>query len=270
MSVNAKYAAAGLIGVFGFVAAAGAAGEAAQPEAGEQAGVPVESLDEDWRPSLLRGWNGSITLGLSGSEGNTESLNFRVDVAGERLTEEIETRLSLSYRYGQDDGDENENRFEARARNDWRFEDSRWRFFVEAAYFHDEFQVWRNAASVFAGPGYEIIRNDRTQLVGRVGVGGRYEDDGPAEGFKPEGLVGLDFSHQITERQRVTARATYFPSFDDFGEFRLENQAAWEILVDPEVNLLLKVGIEHRYDSQPGDDFEENDIDYFITLGWTF
>jgi hypothetical protein len=42
-------------------------------------------------------------------------------------------------------------------------------------------------------------------------------------------------------------------------------RAAYEILIAPEWGLTLRLGIQDRYDSDPGD-AKRNDFDYFSTL----
>jgi hypothetical protein len=47
-------------------------------------------------------------------------------------------------------------------------------------------------------------------------------------------------------------------------------KAGWEIVVDPEVNMTLKLGVEDRYNDNPGPDRKKNDIEYFALLAWSF
>jgi len=85
----------------------------------------------------------------------------------------------------------------------------------------------------------------------------------------PEGVLSADFTHKLNDRNSLFANVDYFPDLSEFGEFRTVAKAGWETIVDPETKLNLKLGIEHRYDSDPGD-AEASEVDYFVTLGWTF
>lgn len=223
-----------------------------------------------YTPSWLEAWEGSVQVGLAGSDGNTEQVSFRTGIAATRKTERLETSFGLNYLYAKSDGEESANRLDISLRNDWLIKDSRWRLFALAQYEHDEFQNWDHRIGGFVGVGYEFIKRENTTLVGRAGVGGSQLIGGDDEGFRPEALLGLDFAHRINERQRFTASTDYFPSLDDMGEFRWINRAAWEVTVDPETNMFLRLGAEHRHDSDPGDGFKQNDLDYFLTLGWSF
>ena len=224
--------------------------------------------------SFWSGWDASVELGITGSDGNSENFNFRTAVDAERLTERMETRLGLSYKYATQDGAQNTSRFELNGRNDWLFPDSRWRTFVQGSYEFDEFQDWDSRITGFGGVGYELIRPEDQEadmsLLARAGVGGSQTIGGSDETFRPEGLLGLDYNWNIKEGQRFYVTTELYPSFGDVGEFRWHTNAGYEIVLDAESNLYLKLGLEDRYDSSPGAGAKRNDIDYFVTLGWKF
>ncbi len=253
------------------LAAAKADLAAAESEASAAGGVPADpGAQPAYTPSWLEGWEGSVEVGLAGSDGNTEQVSFRMGVNAARKTERIETKFGANYLYVKSDGDETANRFDLSLRNDWLLKDSRWRLFAEGRYENDQFQNWDHRISGFLGVGYEFIKREKTTLVGRAGIGGSQEIGGDDEGFHPEALLGLDFGHKINERQKLVASTDFYPSLDDMGEFRWVNKAAWEVTVDPETNMFLRVGAEHRHDSDPGEGFKQNDLNYFLTLGWSF
>ncbi len=229
----------------------------------EPADVPTPSKP---RLGWLEGWEGSFDLGLSGSEGNTERLSLRTGFSAKRLTDETSTTIDARYFYAKDGGATSDNKFRLDLRNDWLpDEGSRWRPFIQSSLEWDQFQDWDVRLTAHAGLGYEFIKTDTTLFVGRVGLGFAREFGGEDHDFHLEGLLGADFEHRISDRQKITATADYFPNLSDFGEFRIVAKAAWEILLDPESNIALKIGVEDRYDSDPGD-AKRNDLDYFATI----
>ncbi|MGP1345792.1 MAG: DUF481 domain-containing protein [Phycisphaerales bacterium] len=235
-------------------------------------GPDAESLDAtpDSPLSLFRGWEFEAAVGLNGSEGNSESFNLRAGFDALRETDRTKTALALSYNYESAGGDKTADRFLSTLRNDWKFQDSRWRFFAEGEFEYDAFQDWDWRWSAFAGPGYAFIDNDKTFLLGRVGLGVNQFVGGENDDVTPEALIGLEFDHKFTERQSFESDVTLFPDLDDTGEYRLVSSAAYSILVDPETNMSLKVGVEDRYNSNPGSGSEKNDLDYFLLLVWSF
>lgn len=234
----------------------------AQPE--EEAEVPADPT------SWSQGWEWAASVAMTGSSGNTENFGARAAIDGERNTSDYETSLSLSYIYGTSDGTKNTSRGQLALRNDWLTE-GKWRYFAEGKYEYDEFQIWEHRLSGAVGVGYELIKNDKQTLIGRVGVGGSYEMGGAAkEEFVPEGLIGLDWEYKISDNSTLTASTTYYPSFDDLGEFRWNNNAGLEVVMDAETGMTLNTGFEHRHDSDPGSGFKPNDLNYYMGLGWKF
>lgn len=244
----------------------------AQPDAPapEAEAPPADPVPEPTL-SFWRGWKRTVDLGMIGSDGNSETFGARGAFGMERKVEKMETTIGLTYVYNTDNGEKTKSRGELTARNEWLFgKDSRWGFFAEAKVEYDEFQDWDWRLSGFVGPSYAFIKNDKTLLRGRVGAGGSYEIGGDDQKFEPALLLGLDFEHAFNERNKVFASAEYLPSLSDFPEYRVNSKAGWEILVDEKSGANLKLGVIDRYDSDPGDGFKSNDIEYFATLGWSF
>lgn len=221
--------------------------------------------------SIWKGWSGSVEGGLNGSDGNSESLNIRAAFNAQRKSDTMETKFRSEYSYATNGGEKEKNRWFNELRNDWLLgTDKRWSFFALGQVEYDDFQDWNWRLSAFVGPGYKLVKTDKTTLNARAGAGLTKYIGGETNEIIPEGLLALDVEHQLTERQKLTGSFEYYPSFKQFSEYRIVARAGWEILVDPAVNMMLKLGVEDRYDSNPGDGFKKNDIDYFAMIGWKF
>jgi putative salt-induced outer membrane protein YdiY len=235
-----------------------------QPESDAQDEIPADPS------SWTDGWDWNASAGFSGASGNNENFSARVSVGGQRNTSKYETSLSLSYLYGTSDGTKNTARGEFKIHNDW-LTDGKWRYFAQGGYEYDEFQAWQHRFSGAGGVGYEFINDDKTTLIGRAGLGGSYEAGSAAdEKFIPEGLLGLDWTYQLSTNTSLKASTTYYPSFDEFGEFRWNSGAGIEVILDSETGMTMNAGIEHRHDSQPGTGIKPNDVDYYMGVGWKF
>ena len=134
---------------------------------------------------------------------------------------------------------------------------------------YDEFKAYDLRVSLDTGVGYQFIKNDATSLIGRVGGGTTREIDGPDDTFIPESVFGLEGEHKLNKRQKLCASVEYRPDVTDFGNYRLNAKADWEVLLDEETHLSMKVGVLDRYDSY-ADGFKPNDIDYTLALLWSF
>lgn len=236
----------------------------AQPE-----GAPAEQGEPgffDWDA-----WEKSVDLGLAGSSGNSENLNFRVQLGAERKTSKMETTATMLYRLASSDGDKTENRFRFDVRNDWLPpEGSKIRWWAKGSYEYDEFQDWDSRVSGAAGIGYEFIKNDKHTLVGRLGFGGSQTYGGSNDDFRPEAVAGLDYVYDIKDGQQFKAGTELLLDVSDVDFYRLNSYAQYEVLVDAESNMVFKTGVAHRYDSEPGAGADKSDLDYYATLGWKF
>lgn len=216
-------------------------------------------------------WEKSVDIGLNGASGNSENVNFRINLGAERNTDKMETKLNALYRLTTSDGDETENRFRFDVRNDWLPpEGSKIRWWAQASYEFDEFQAWDSRISGAAGIGYEFIKNDKHTLVGRLGFGGSQTYGDMDEDFRPEAVAGLDYTWNIKDGQQFTAGTEVFLDVSETENFRANSYAQYEVLLDAESNLTFKTGVAHRYDSEPGATAERSDVEYYASMGWKF
>lgn len=238
---------------------------AAQGEAtGEEVPPPNESI------FTADGWKGNVNLGLNGSTGNNENFNVRAAVSANKETLRNEALFDLTYTYGSSDGDTDQNELDANARYDWLLRDSPWRVFIIGSYEYDEFQDWDHRVTIGPGVGYQAIKTERTDLLLRGAVLAVREFGGSDDDWRAELNPGLDFAHQITERQSFVSTLDFYSDVSELGDYRFIGSAAWRIEVDPENNLFLEIGVEDEYDSDPGPDTKKNDFSYYASLGWSF
>lgn len=214
-------------------------------------------------------WEGSFELGLDGTEGNSNTLNFRFGFDVERKTDDHVFSLDLDYNKKTTEGEEATNR----AFLDWRLErllaPSPWTMFVHETVEYDEFQAFDARVAVDAGFGYRIVESKRGKLAARLGAGFSREIGGPDDTYIPEAVFGLDFEHRLSKRQKFTLSNEFAPDVTAWNDFRLNTQAGWKVLIDEEMNLSLKLSVLNRYDSTPHG-AEANDVDYSAVLLWSF
>ncbi|MEK6237230.1 MAG: DUF481 domain-containing protein, partial [Planctomycetales bacterium] len=206
-------------------------------------------------------WAGSLEFGLNGSEGNAQSLSFRV---GADLTRETETHVikaDVVYTQTNANSVTTQNNALSNLRFERLFADSPWSFFVASSGEYDEFKAFDYRISANSGLARTLIETDIASLRGKFGAGFSHEIGGPDDSYVPEAVFGLELERQINALQKFTAKADYFPDLGEFGEFRLVFDAGWEVILDEETNLSLKIGVIDRHDSTPNGR-RANDFDY--------
>lgn len=243
---------------------------AAGPQSKTQDPLP-EAADE---PGFFawKSWKKSLTFGLNGSNGNSDYVSGNAKLTLDRAVPEMKTHLDAVYRNARRDEENTENRLRINLQNDWMPKAwDKWRVWAKGTYEYDEFQNWDHRVSAHAGLGYDFVKLPETTLVWRGGLGGTQAFNGSNDDFRPEALLtGLDYVHQIKDNQRVAAGTELFFDISDTREYRINTGVDWEITLDKESGLILRTGVDHRYDSNPGGTAESSDLDYSMSLGWRF
>lgn len=213
-------------------------------------------------------WSGRLQLGLSGSRGSTDSDSARIVATAKRDGENSILSLRSTYQQTRRDGDRTENRFTARARNEWLRGESKWSGFLESEIELAEFLDYDARLRGGAGLVYRFVDDDKTLFSTRLGLGASRQFNSSNEEIDPEAIIALAFSHQFTERQRIELSAEYFPDLRDTEDYRADLRAGWEIGLNDENNLKLRLSLEDRYNSSASTD--KNNIDYFAELVYEF
>lgn len=217
---------------------------------------------------LPKEWETSFELGVNGSEGNSQTVNFLTSAKLKRKVAWSDLKVDFTYAQASAEGVENKNYAQFGARHDWLFEESPWSLFGQTRLTYDRFQAFDLRLVLNGGLGYQFIENDATDLKGRFGAGVSHEFNSPDERWIPEAVFGMDFEHKLSARQKLRGTVEYFPQWDAFNDFRLRVDTGWEILLDEATNMSLKLGVIDRYDSTPNGS-KPNDLIYSLMLLWS-
>jgi putative salt-induced outer membrane protein YdiY len=251
------------------------------PQAAEQIGptplvAPVEQrilpLDPGWQvwsPTFWDPWEGNVELGLSGTDGNSETFNVRFGLNAKHKTDRLVQTLQVTSIQKSADGITTANTALIDGRLEWPLLAERWTYFVHGLWEYDEFKAFQYRVSGDTGLGYQMIKSEPTNLLLRSGISASHEVGGPEDEVTPELLFGGEYKHKFNPTHSISAKVDYYPNVTDFGDFRLNSQAAWEIALSQAWGLSLKLSVIDRYDSTP-QGAKPNDLDYSTLLLWTF
>lgn len=212
-------------------------------------------------------WETSIEVGINGYDGTTESMSMRVGGHLQRKTDWNKVDLQLLYNQTSSEGTQTQNNAVFDGRHDWLLGESPWTLFVATSLLYDEFQAFDLRFAANGGVGYQLIETERTNLIGRFGAGTSREFGGPDDRWVPEALLGAEYDFAISDCQKLYAKVDYFPDWADFASYRVVSDAGWELVVDAETNLSLKLSVNDRYDSTPNG-AEPNLLNYAVLLLW--
>lgn len=236
--------------------------------------IPDGSLPiEPPAPPPPRVWKGGFEFGLNGSDGNSDVLSLRFGANADRKVERNAFHVDALYTITRQDGTTKQNQAILNARDEILFPDSPWSVFAAVQTEYDEFRSYDLRAGAYAGLSYRWIKTDVTTLKTRLGAGAVREFDtranGPPDRWVPEAVVGGDYNHRFTDRQSLVSSMDVFPNLSSLGQFRVRARAGYEIVISPEHGMVLRLGVQDRYDSNPGP-AKRNDLNYFVTLLFRF
>lgn len=230
--------------------------------------IPSSAWDF-WSPTFWDPWEGSVELGLNGTEGNTQTFNVRFGLKAKHKTDYLVRSLEFTSIQKTASGVTTANTALLDGRIEWPMPKSRWNYYIHGLIEYDQFKAFDYRISADTGPGYEFIQTERTTWIGRAGVSASYEIGGPNDEVSPEVAFGSEFKHRFNEMHSINAKVDYYPNVTDFADFRLNTQAGWEIALSKVWGLSLKLSVIDRYDSTP-QGARPNDLDYSTLLIWVF
>lgn len=194
-------------------------------------------------------WDSGLELGVNGATGSSESTSLRTGGFIKRKSERTKLDFSAYYNKTKSGGAETQNNAQFDIRNDWFNNNTRWTFFSTGSLFYDEFQPFDVQMNANLGVGYRFIKRPDLNLVGRLGAGAAREYGMVADQWKPEGLLGVNYDHQLVENQKLSVKVEYLPEWEDDRNYRLVTDIGWEVELMRPSNLSLKFAATDRYDS---------------------
>lgn len=218
-------------------------------------------------------WFGGFEFGINGSQGNADVLNLRLGGLVDYKTPGNLFHADLLYTLTRQDGMTNQNQALLNARDEILFKNSPWGVFTSAQVEYDQFRQYDFRAGGYAGLSYQWVRTESTLFKTRVGAGAVREEslgtDGLPGRWVPEALAGMDFNYRFTDRQGFVSSVDVYGNLSRLGQYRVRARAGYEILLDPKYGMVLRLGVQDRYDTLPGLS-RRNDLNYFATLLFKF
>lgn len=217
-------------------------------------------------------WRGSADIGLNGASGNTNVFSGRTNWHVERKTDRNLFITDFQYNYLRQDGNTDQQQAILNTRDEIPFVGKPWSLFSAGQIEYDELRDYRFRVGQYAGVGYLVADATHCLFRVRAGAGANRElgVDGAENQWVPEAVFGYDLRYRFDERNALASVLDYYPRIDKLaGQFRVRARVAYEVIIDPDKGTVVRVGVQDRYDSNPGNSFR-NDLTYFVTFGLKF
>ena len=215
--------------------------------------------------------SGSAETGLNGASGNADLFNFRAAADATRRAADNVFTTDFLYTYTQANSVTTLQQALLNARDEVLFAGSPWSLFASTNVEFDELRAYKFRVGVYAGVGYTFVDDADVTFKVRAGAGAVRElgSGGLADRWVPEAVFGYDLRYAINDRSSFLSILDFYPRIDDFSKYRVRFRVGYENVLDPANGVVLRVGVQDRFDSDPGN-AKRNDVTYFMTLGVKF
>lgn len=226
--------------------AVGLGGLWAAPLPAQEADAPPAPADSDEEPHP---WTGSADLGLTVTEGNSESLSFSLGGEASRRLEHERWAFSLSYVRTTEDGEEVTDQGSFQGGYDY--------FASERLFFASSFRAGFNKPAGLSrrlapglGVGYAFIDGEEASLSlegGGSWIQDRFVNDSTADAFYVSFREGFELT--LSETTRLTQELRWDPQVSDFSDYLLHAEATLTTRISDLFGL--RVTFRDDYDSTP-------------------
>ncbi len=221
-----------------------------------------------------RGWRGSVELGFTLTEGNSETTNLSAGTTGIHRGARQRWTFSGTFLRATSGGDETANRGSLEGQYDF-FPLDRWFVFGRLRLGYNRPAGILRRIAYGAGAGYVLVESARFDVAGEAGatlIAERFENDSTSHA--PFGSIGERVEWRLSEHARLAHSATLQPKFEDPGTFLARGELALATRVVG--GLGLRVSIASEYDSRPfvdpetGEPRAEHDLTFVTGLAYEF
>jgi hypothetical protein len=224
-------------------------------------------------PPPPKRWTGGFEFGVNGSQGNADVLNLRLGLNTDRRVDDNLFHADLLYTLTRQDGTTKQNQAWLNARDEILFPNSPWSVFAATQVEYNQFRAYDFRVGAYAGLSYRLVFTPTTLLKTRVGAGAAWQTStqtgGPPDQWVPEAILGMDFNRKLTDRQGLVSSIDVYPNLSQIGQYRVRSRVGYEIVLDPDHGMVLRLGVQDWYDTNPGP-AKRNDVNYFATLLFKF
>lgn len=242
-------------------------GRMATTVAGVMGMATTASLAQTTPPPAEAPWKTTAGIGLTLTDGNSETLLLTADVNTQKKWDRNEFSAGAAATYGEDQDVKNNESISAFAQYN--------RLFTERIYgllrvdgLHDAIADVEYRAAISAGAGYYFIKNKTTFLRAEAGPGYVFEKLGSDERDYATIRFGERFEHQLNKTANIWQSAEFVPKIDDWADY----VATGEIGISSKLteHLALRAYLQDVYRSEPAIGREKNDLKLVAGVTYTF
>lgn len=219
-------------------------------------------------------WESSAGVGLTLTDGNSETVLFTADVKTQKIWDKNEIRLGADVAYGETENrltyenEKNQEIYRAFGQYNRLFPNERTYGYFKVDAMRDEIALVDYRFTFSPGLGHYLVKNETTSLSVEAGPGYVIERvDGDEDDYVSLRL-GERFEHKFNDKVRMWQTAEIMPQVDDFDNYLVNAEIGVEASLTEKLSL--RSTLSGTYDSQPAADREKEDIKLITSLVYKF
>ena len=237
----------------------------AQAQDARSSAAKISTAPTDADKVAAKAKENSMALGVTMTDGNSDTLLTTVSALHDRKREDYTLRLGVDFAYGKSEGEENNNNVKGVA--DYRYLlGERSYVFGNLTALHDEIADIRYRAVASVGPGYYLMKNEQVNLGVEAGPAYIREEVGDEENDELALRLGERYERQLSPTAKCWQALEYLPIVDDFDDYLLNSEIGVEAAINSTASIRLVV--KNAYDSTPAADREKSDTTVIGALAY--
>lgn len=212
-------------------------------------------------------WEPGVFLGLEANEGNTENLTVNAGFSLDGGWDAHELLIAGEGSYAEDTGSTITEKFDGEVQYNNVFDDP-WYAYARAELNYDSIAQIDYRLTVSPGLGRYVVRNDVYDFAVEAGPGYLFEKVADVESDGATVRAAARYNRNLSDTSKLFAQVEYLPLIEDFGDYILDGQIGIEAAMGG--GLSTRIAVKDRYDPEPGEGLEENDLQVIAGIIYKF
>jgi putative salt-induced outer membrane protein len=207
----------------------------------------------------------SIAVGLTLTDGNSDTLLGNVSLLKLRLRDDYSLRLGADFAYGEDQDEKTTDNARALAEYRHGLNERIYAFGTLSAMYDEIADVdYRFVLSV--GPGVYLIQNERSTLGVEAGPAYIHEKVGGEPNDELALRVGERYDCVLSATAKCWQAFEYLPVVEDFDDYLMNSEIGVEAAIN--ASLSIRLVVKNTFDSTPAPDREKSDTTVIGALAY--
>ena len=215
-----------------------------------------------------------IDMNFERNQGDEEQVanQFRLGTLARYRWAGKELEIDMKYERRQDEQENVTNRVLLDGTHEWIFNSTRWSHYLGGKVEYDQTKEFDSRFETNTGFAFSVLksRSSHVKLKAGTTVSREIGIDQDEVDLSPDSLYGVSINQQVTTAHKISTSVDYIPQWTDFRQYEVQAEANWQIVLDEDRDLRLKVGARNRYESSMPIESIEEGTDYTTSLMWVY